>query len=107
MKLVPEQISVSIPEPTRLTLARVMALKGITPESAATQMVQFACRILEDGGLQKDSDLATDLDFSAAFRTRTLKRTDQLLGVAEKILLESQGLHRGLRNRSFSDAKEG
>jgi len=106
MNSVPDHLTITVPELTKTTLLRVTALKGITAENAALLMVQFACRMLEDGGLKSDTDLASDLDFSAAFRTQAMKRTDQLLGVAEQVLLQSQAVHRGLRNRSFSDQTE-
>jgi hypothetical protein len=66
-------------------------------------MVNFCCRLMEEGALQKGTELIADLDFAKASRVQTIRRVDQILGVAEKVLLESQGLQRGLRNRAFGE----
>jgi hypothetical protein len=92
-----------ITEQSRATLKRVATVKGITAESAGSVMVNFCCRLMEEGALQKGTELIADLDFAKAYRVQTIRRADQILGVAEKVLLESQGLQRGLRNRAFGE----
>lgn len=101
MKLCPNELIITVPERSRLMLERVSANKGVTTQRAASDMVYFASRLLEEGSLQKGSDLIADLDFSRASRAQVMRRADQLLGVAEKVSLETQGLQRALRNRFF------
>jgi hypothetical protein len=100
---VTKDIAVSLDERFAMTLAQVAASKGLTLEQAATQMIGFACRLLEDSPTQTGVDLASELDFARGFRGQVLRRADQLLSVGEKLLLDSQGLQLALRNRAISE----
>ena len=95
------ELTIAVSEDARAMLDRVAAIKGVTPQTAAAEMVRFAGRLLEEGALQKGTELVADLDFARASRTQVMRRADQLLGVAEKVNLEAQGLQRALRNRFF------
>ena len=100
---IPSEVTVAVPEQCREILAHLRLSKGLDPEKAASLMIYFACRLLEECPPQKDAELLADLDFAKGMRSRTVRRADEILGHAEKVLLESQGLHRGLRNRSLSN----
>lgn len=101
MKPIDTPIEVEVPASAHDTLRRVCASKGITPSTAAAIMVAFCCRLLEETPMNEADTLPAELDFNRHIRTQNQKRADQLLGVAEKVLLEAQGIHRGMRNRSF------
>ena len=96
-------VGVVIPDSCRDTFLRVCSLKGITPEHAASLMIYSACRALEEVPFQKDTELLADLDFSRSVRAQTINRVDNLLGIAEKTLLDAKGIQQALRNRSFGD----
>lgn len=103
---IPAEVTVILTERSRETLAHLCESKNLTPGAAASIIVNATCRLLEETPREKGADLATEVDFARAFIRQILRRLDQALGVAEKILLDSQALHRGLRNRPFGAPAE-
>lgn len=102
----PEEISVEVPVSVQETFQRVSKSKDLTHGTTAAIMIAFCCRLLEELPMNKADSLSIELDFARSIRTQNQKRADQLLGVAEKVLLESQGIQRGVRNRAFAVTKE-
>jgi len=90
-----------VPETVRDTFLRICSEKGLSPEQAAAVMVYSACRNLEETPPHKGTDLLTDLNFARGLMEQNAARLDKLLGVAEKVVLDSQGIHAALRNRAF------
>ena len=102
----PREVTIAIPESCQAVLKTVCSTKRIPPEVAAATMVYFACRLLEEAPLNAKSDLLTELDFARGLRMNTEQRADQLLGLVERVLLDSQGVHRAVRNRVLTGAKK-
>ena len=94
---------VTIPENTRESFLRICKSKQITPEHAASLMIYSACRSLDELPPSTGTDLLADLEFSKGMKQQAMKRLDQLIGVAERVILDSQGINRALRNRNFNE----
>ena len=86
------------------SLVLISQKKGLTPEQAAALIVQFGCRMLEDGSLNDEATLMDDLDLCRDLRRKMEARLDELLPLAEKALLDAVGLQRSMRNKVFSEA---
>jgi hypothetical protein len=98
----PDEVLVTIPGNLQQFLDQVCKAKGLTREQAASLMVFFACRLLQESPMQPDADFLVELDFARAFRLQTGRRADQLLGLEDRLLLDSQGVHRAQRNRTIA-----
>ena len=99
----PSAFTVAVPESAARTMTAICKKKGMSQEQVGAVMIYFCCRLLEDGGVQANMDLLADLDFGKGLRQQTERRLDQLLAVAEKTLLDSQGLQRALRSRLIQE----
>lgn len=89
---------VTVPEQSRSTLVSIAETKHLSPDRVAAIMIQFACRIMAEQSFRKGSDLATDLDLAKSSRMHANRRVEQLQGVTEKVILESQVILQSLRN---------
>jgi len=97
----PSGITISVPESVREVFLKACVDKGLTPEKAAALMVYSCCRALEMSPPDKDTDLLTDLEFARGIKNQTMDRLDKVVALAEKTLLDVNGIYQGLRNRTF------
>lgn len=98
----PIEIAFEVPASARDTFQRVLKSRKITAGTAAAQMIAFCCQLLEETPMNKADTLPAELEFNHAIRGQTHKRADPLLGVAEKVLLESRAIQGALRNRALA-----
>jgi len=87
------------------SLALIAKLKGISEAQAALLMIEYGCELLDAGKLHSDQDLKSDLDFSREYRVNIERHLDEVISLAEKTLLDSQGIQKGLQSRLFNLTK--
>lgn len=87
-------------------LAYLAKNKGISASEAASELVRWSLRWLEEFPPEPGQTIAQDLDFCRALRRQSQERLDQLLALAEVTLLDSRALERALRSRTIGGNRE-
>ena len=98
----PDQVLLTVPGSIQEFLEHLCKAKGVSREQAIATMLYFSCRLLQENPMQPGVDLFTEIDFARGVRLQTCRRADQLMTLVERLLLDSQGIQRAMRNRTIN-----